>query len=310
MPKAITGELTNDDMLATAISPPNRGANGETTPEPQQHEPHQNEAEETPQPNGNDDGGQAESHPVASSSFLSQVTTGVTLRSYRMLWYGPGGIGKSYCASQIPGHIFMDLEQGTGHLAKATRLPVPRNLEDVRTQIRELATMDHPFSCLVIDSADRLEAHIEDEVCREEGKDAIDEIGYGKGHGMVGSKWNSILSWLTRLWEVKGMNVIIIAHNTVAKFQDPMMADYDRHQIRLGKKSAPLVFEWADLCLFGNYKRQTMQEDAGFGAVKNRVLHTEERVWYTQDHPAAAAKSRIELPTEIPMSWEALNQYL
>ncbi len=326
--------LTESDMAPGVYSPPNRGSNGQAPPEirnaadtpapplpaapqpaaSQPAVPQSTAPTNPPQP--------ADAPPVAApaqpvapaapapSSFLAQITKGKVKQAYRILQYGPGGIGKSYVASQIPNHVFIDLENGTGHLERAVRLPTPRTLDEVRTQLRELATLEHGFTTLCIDSADRLETLIELEVCRENGKDAVEEIPYGKGPGLVASKWNAVLTWLTRLWEMRSMNIMVIAHNTVAKFEDPMLATYDKHQIRLGKKSGPLIFEWADICLFANYRRYTKQEDTGFGNVKNIVLGTQERLWYTTDHPAAAAKSRIALPAEMPMDWQALAKYL
>ena len=53
----------------------------------------------------------------------------------------------------------------------------------------------------------------------------------------------------------KGVHVVLTAHSQVRKFERPdEMGAYDRWELKLQKKTALLLKEWADIVLFANYK--------------------------------------------------------
>ncbi len=100
----------------------------------------------------------------------------------------------------------------------------------------------------------------------------------------------------------KGMNVILLAHPLIKRFDSPECAPYDRYQIKLHKTAAALVTEWADAVLFANYRVYTQETDAGFNKKINRGTGNGERIINTTERPAFHAKNRFDLPDVIPFN--------
>ena len=56
--------------------------------------------------------------------------------------------------------------------------------------------------------------------------------------------------------------MVLTAHAMMRKFEQPdEMGAYDRWELKLQKKTAPLVKEWSDLLLFANYKTIAVATD-------------------------------------------------
>ena len=95
------------------------------------------------------------------------------------------------------------------------------------------------------------------------------------------------------------MNVVVTAHAKMRKFEQPdEMGAYDRWEMKLSAKTAPLVKEWADLVLFANYKTYAVKTEAG--KVKGQGG---ERRMYTTHHPCWDAKNRFGLAPELPFQY-------
>jgi hypothetical protein len=111
---------------------------------------------------------------------------------------------------------------------------------------------------------------------------------------------------LTALRNDKGMAVLLIAHDQVKRYDNPLTDSYDRHMLKLHAKSAAILTEWSDCLLFANQDVYIDAKDVGFkkkvtkGRAGDRVLHTVES-------PAFMAGNRYGLPPELPFSWAAFN---
>ena len=77
--------------------------------------------------------------------------------------------------------------------------------------------------------------------------------------------------------------------------------------MKMEKKVAPLVKEWADMLLFANYKTYVVNVD-GQGADKgvNKARGCK-RVIYTTHHPCWDAKNRHDLLPEIPLDYDEIG---
>jgi hypothetical protein len=87
---------------------------------------------------------------------LAAVTRGRLERPTRVLLYGVEGVGKSTFAASAPAPIFIAAEDGTAQLDVA-RFPEPKTWSDVLEAVGELATSEHVFKTLVVDTLDWLE---------------------------------------------------------------------------------------------------------------------------------------------------------
>ena len=222
------------------------------------------------------------------------ITRGLVPSAARVGIYGPEGIGKSTLAAAFPAPVFLDTEGGTSHLDVA-RFPRPKNWADVLAALNHLLTSAHDFQSLIIDSADWLEKLLAEEICRRANKEGLEDFGYGKGWQYMAEEFIRLLAQLDRLRD-RGLNVVLIGHSTIRKFEAPDAAgSYDRYELKLGKQIAALTKEWVDALLFVNYYTKLTEKDG-----KQKAVGGRERLIYTTHTAAWDAKNRYALEEKLP----------
>lgn len=225
----------------------------------------------------------------------------------RVVIYGGHGIGKSTLASQFPNPIFISTEDGLDNL-DVVSFPKATNITNVVDAIKTLIKEDHEFRTVAIDSVDWLvEPLIVSNV--EENHEAKD-LAYGKGQMLIAEEFREILQGLDKLRHKRNMNVVLIAHSTVVKFEDPRTEPYDRYQPKLPNRCNALLQEWADVIAFAAFKVIIRKSDTGFNNVKTRGVTTGERLLHFIETPAFAAKNRYACPEEIEMTIENLEKHI
>jgi ribosomal protein L14E/L6E/L27E len=231
-------------------------------------------------------------------SLLSKVSTGVVKRPHYILMHGLPGLGKSTFASKAPKPIFLCAEKGTNHL-DVSRLEL-NTFPDFLQAIKELETSSHDFKTVVIDTVDHIEPLIFKEVCRDQGKSSIEQIGYAKGYIFALEYWKQFVEGLERLRD-RGMNVVILAHTEIKTFQDPQLAEgYDRYQVKLHQKAANFIIDRVECVLFANYETYLKTDDGS----KTKAFGDGARVLYTEHRPAFVAKNRFGLKFKLPLEWD------
>ena len=225
----------------------------------------------------------------------------------RICIYGGHGIGKSTLASQFPNPIFISTEDGLDSL-DVTSFAKAQNVTDVVNSIKTLIKEDHEFGTVVIDSVDWLvEPLITSNV--EENHEAKD-LAYGKGQMLIAEEFREILQGLDVLRHKRRMNIVLIAHAAVVRFEDPRTEPYDRYQPKLPNRCNALLQEWCDVLAFAAFKVIIRKSDTGFNNQKTRGVTTGERLLHFVDNPAYAAKNRYSCPDEIEMTIENLSKYI
>jgi hypothetical protein len=225
----------------------------------------------------------------------------------RICIYGGHGIGKSTLASKFPAPIFISTEDGLDSL-DVTSFPRATKVEDVVENIKTLIKEDHEFKTVVIDSVDWLiEPLIVSNV--ESSHDAKD-LAYGKGQMLVAEEFREILQGLDVLRVKRRMNVVLIAHAAVVKFEDPRTEPYDRFQPKLPNRCNALLQEWADVLAFAAFKVIIRKSDSGFNNQKTRGVTTGERLLHFVENPAFAAKNRYTCPDDIEMTIENIEKLI
>lgn len=234
-------------------------------------------------------------------SLASLKKTG-TARPPRIVLYGTHGIGKSTFAAQAPNPVFIQTEEGLDAVS-ATAFPLCQSFDDILECIGVLASESHDFQTVVLDSADWAEQLIQKRVAQDNNVKTIDAIGYGRGYKAAADYWRQLLDGLDHLRTDKNMQVILLAHSQVRRFDDPLADPYDRYQLDLHHGSASLVSEWCDIMMFANQQYSTVKSDVGFNQKVTRAVGTGNRVLYTQERPGWQAKSRWPLPDTLPLDY-------
>ena len=237
--------------------------------------------------------------------ILMKITRGKIQTATKVVIYGPEGIGKSTFASHFPNPLFIDTE-GSTKMLDVARMEAPSSWTMLLQEIDYVR--DHPdvYKTLVIDTADWAEQLCTSDFCKAKKITGIEDIGYGKGYVYLAEDFGRMLNHLNEVIE-RGIHVVITAHAQMRKFEQPdELGAYDRWELKLQKKTAPLLKEWADMVLFANYKTLVINVD-NQGAVKGKnKAQGGQRVMYTSHHPCWDAKNRHGLPDELPFSFESI----
>ena len=229
------------------------------------------------------------------------IIKGKIKKPIKLVIYGTEGIGKSTFASRFPDPLFIDTEGSTVELDVA-RLETPSSWQFMLAQI-DFVKQQRPCKTLIIDTADWAEKLCIRSICSSRSWSGIEDAGYGKGYTYLEEEFGRMLNQLTDVINA-GINVVITAHAQIKKFEQPdEMGAYDRYELKLEKKTAALLKEWADIILFANYKTYSVAVDKDG---KKRKAQGGQRVMYTSHHPCWDAKNRHGLPGELPFDYAGI----
>lgn len=235
------------------------------------------------------------------SDWKENLRVGVRKVPPRICIYGSHGIGKSSLASKFPAPIFISTEDGIDSL-DVTSFPRARSLQEVVDSIKTLLTEEHEFKTVVIDSVDWLvEPLILDSINSQYDEK---QQAYGKGQQYMAEEFREILQGLDALRLRRNMNVVLIAHAAVVKFEDPRTDVYDRYQPKLPKGCNALLMEWADVLAFAAFKVIIKKSDAGFNREVKRGTTNGDRLLHFVENPAFAAKNRYNCPEDAEMTYD------
>lgn len=232
------------------------------------------------------------------------ISSGMIPSAQKIVIYGPEGIGKSTMASKFPEPLFSDTEGSTKRL-DVKRFDRPTSSEMLIQQIEYVKS--HPEICksYVIDTADWLEKLCSKSVCAKYKKSGIEEFGYGKGYTYLAEEFGRILNMLEDIVNL-GINIVVTAHATMRKFEQPDEAgSYDRWELKLDKRTGPMLKEWADAVFFVNYKTIVEKNsDNKYKATGGK------RVMFTEHHPCWDAKNRYDLPSETDFDYSVIAPFI
>lgn len=235
-----------------------------------------------------------------------QIIKGKQLKPVKGLIYGPEGVGKSSLAAQFPAPLFIDVEGGTSRLEVA-RTPRPTSFAHFKQMVGDIVRDQMGYQTLVIDTADWLEKLAVKQVCAQNGFAGMGgNNDYGKSYNELAGMWSDLLTQLEAdLIETGKMHVVFLAHSTTKKFELPEEdGQFDRYQLDLEKKVAPLLKAWCDLMLFVNYRTIVVVDEKAKTAKGQGGTR---RMMFAEHTAAFDAKNRDGLPREMDLGFAPIN---
>lgn len=228
-----------------------------------------------------------------------QPIKGIQPKAWKMLIYGYPGCGKSTLATHAPAPLFLDLEAG---LSRVDCEKTPNQLKSIDEILEWLRWfLRSNYKTVVIDTIDELEKHLAAKVIAEYNREnrpvkTIADIPYGRGGELLVSAWREFLQILDHVHNA-GKNVLMIGHEQVIKFENPVDANFDFYTVNIHKKAAPIVTAKLDAVLFARYETVVK----GLKDGKGKAVTTGERILYTSQGGSWIAKNRFGLPETMPM---------
>mgnify|MGYP003110118645 FL=1 len=239
-------------------------------------------------------------------SLLDQVETKSksfdgTVPPVRVNVQGVDGIGKSTFGADAPSSIFIQAEDGLKFIDNVARFPVIESWNQLLTQVKTLIEEPHDYKSVVLDTTDAASKFGEEYVCETNGWNGPQDkqAGYGAFYVAEENAWRKLLQGLNICFEERGMNVILLSHVGGKTIVDPTVGEYNAFQMRSNKKINSLIKDWVDFNLFADYDKSV--NDGKPKSHGNRILYTKYAMGFE-------AKSRLTIPPQLPLEWDAFHK--
>lgn len=247
-------------------------------------------------------------------TLLDNIRKGIRPAPRRIMLYGVQGVGKSTWAAYAPKPFFVQTEDGLDNI-DCERLSRPaRTYKELIEVLDGLCNDPRGYQTIVNDSVDWTEALVHQSVCQRKNVTNINDIDFYEGYRFALTEWGEIIRRFNYLRAKHGMTIILLAHAEATHFKSPITDNYNRYTPKLYKWAMAKMQEWCDEVLFLTYKVYTKTDGEGFRKVV-KGIGSGERVIYTSERPAYAAKNRLGLPDELPFEspetgWSTYAQYV
>lgn len=241
---------------------------------------------------------------------LSNLSKPTGQRPIIVTLFGEGGMGKTTLAAMFPKPVFIRTEDGTASLQgneNVSLFPLATSSKDVMDAIEALATQEHDFKTIVIDSITQLATIIESEIVAEDPKaKSINQAGggYGAGYSTAADRHRIIRDWAGALAYEKGMNVVFIGHADTENMDLPDMDAYTRYSVRMHKKSVPHYTDNVDAVCMIRLKTFTRGDGD-----KKRAISNGEREIICFPQAASVTKNRFNLDKPLTFTFDGGNPF-
>jgi len=247
---------------------------------------------------------------MTSEITLDSIVKGKQPKPVRALIYGGIGVGKTHLASKADGVMFLDYEGGKGEF-DAPSFPLhgkEPTFEDGLQSLRVIYDNHKKLGVktVCVDSLDWLEKKAWEAICKEHSVDSIEKLPFGKGYQFSLSLFQRFLAGLDSL-RAMGMDIILLAHSQIVRVESPILDPYDTYTIKVHKHLRGTLLEWSDLVLFAEFETFTRKASEKFGQAVYKGTSTGKRIMHTTGAAGFEAKSRINIPSPLPLDWKVLK---
>lgn len=235
-----------------------------------------------------------------STSLASLKKTAPKANPFGLI-YGVEKVGKTALACEAPFPVMIQTPgENPPAGVEVDTFGEIKTLQEFFDAVEALITEDHAFKTFIIDAADGIARLVIDAACKRNNWQSIEDPGFGKGYIEAENIWvNEVLAAISDLRTVKGMNVLMIAHAEIMKFDSPTSDSYSRYRPNLRKGVVDAIQAQADFIAFVNHRVSIKKEDAGFNKSTTRGEGAGLRVVYLDERPGFIAGSRYGHPAEI-----------
>jgi hypothetical protein len=247
---------------------------------------------------------------------LDKVSKNHSVRPPLAIIYGDPGVGKTHFITEIPDHVMIRTGDGLGGLTP-NAWPMSENYVDVMQQIQILIDSDHDYKVLAIDTLTSFEGLLQEHAVNQWNKTGdkkppkiqdISDPDFGAGYSFCNFYWKQFVKHLQKLQETKGMAIILLAHSDEKAKASPIAASHQKICVKIDKKANKLFNEVCDVIGYMAMRTSVVEEKGTFGATRNIVDTSGQRVLYVGVHPSYDAKNRYSLPAEINATWADLTK--
>ena len=173
------------------------------------------------------------------------------LRGYSVFFYGEPKSGKTTTAAHFPEALLLAFEKGYNAIPGIMAQPI-NSWGEFKQTLRELKKQEvkDKFSTIIIDTADIAYDYCTKYICDNAkrpdggfGVDAISDIGYGKGYGMVSQEFDDSLRSIVQM----DYGLVLISHATDKTFKNESGEEYNQIVPTLDKRATNIVSRMADI---------------------------------------------------------------
>ena len=223
----------------------------------------------------------------------STVLNKADMRAPKGIVYGPPGIGKTTFGANASKPIIVDCENGAAHV-DCDRTPYLPDWMSIEQWLTALATTEHDYGTVVVDSVDWLLRRAEEQVAGVNGSQAGMSQTLNRSHGGYGNGKqvlrNYIYQYLMPTLDAmvnKGIAVLLLAHATRREITTVDGITFEKSAPEIHPDLANAMIEWSDFV----------------GAAR---IGVDGRELILSETNQLLAKNRYGIDSELPLSWRAL----
>ena len=166
-----------------------------------------------------------------------------SLTDLTVLLYGPTKIGKSTWCAQAPDVLFLATEAGLNNL-DAYQVAIS-TWEQLLAACAEIASGEHPFKAIVLDTVDNAFRMCAEYVCAKHKVEHESDLAYGKGYALVNNEFYRVLNKLALL----PYGLFLVSHS-MEKEVETRTGKVTRTVPTLPEKARKIVLGMVDMVLF------------------------------------------------------------
>ena len=184
------------------------------------------------------------------------------LRGYSVFFYGDPKTGKTTIASHFPESLLLAFEKGYNAIPGIMAQPINKWSEFKQTlkQLKD-EKVKEKFSTIIVDTTDIAYDYCIKYICDNAkrtdggwGVDAISDIPFGKGYGLVAQEFDECLRSIVQM----DYGLVLISHATDKTFTDEKGIEYNKIVPTLDKRATNIVSRMTDII---GYSRVVKTDD-------------------------------------------------